>query len=828
MSRPNTQNHPGGIPPTGSQPPTDGRGFFRSRKFLGLIAGLVALSFAGLIYSLYALVEAPATERLESAFDILKRGDSETAALIAQAMVDDDLSKPELSQKHLLLGIQARQEASQSELRSRAFEMMEQSIEHLQKSQTNRFPSGYEGLGNYHLGMALYDLQRWKEAQKPLEIAAERWPQGRVDAIERLVDIDLASERNDISSAMKRIEHWRTLPSGTPQDADRAEVKEMQAMLKARDFDAVLQRLDSFPADSDQLPQAQLLAAMAQRELCESAPDKAGREKRLLDALELHSLILQSPKSSRELRRRASLEQGTLLKLLGKLPDAISAFGILRMNSPQTPEGLMAGVQEIETLMEAGRIEETPSTMQQISSNLGDLKWYQADWLSLSNLRERLLEVGRQLIAGDHFLQAEGFIKALPAFAEEPDKIRLQSGLYEKWADSLASVSETRPQKLKLYRLAAHAYELLLDQLGRSPEYNDWLWSAISNYRNAERYQDSNRLVDRFLSLESRSNRPKGHLIRAQNLKSMLELDEAMRSLQRILDTAEPSLLIYEARLELAKIKASKNQPEEAIALLNDCMNGELRPETRVWQDALRTAAVLTCDQAEKSLSQAKEAVERDPSQLLHRSRELTEGHQSLLEGMSLLEEFQMRYPTAPDRSDLQYRLAKAYELAAYWPGKQSQEGLAATQAELLELEQQSDRMQTKAMEAYSDLSQQLMRLETESPSILLRNSMFGEANLQFQNENYSGASELYSEVATRFRDKPEAIEARKQLALCQRKLGLNDESLRTVQLALEQLNAIPATEEERFTRITSHDRQGWERYLSTLRDMWLGEGGKQ
>jgi hypothetical protein len=130
------------------------------------------------------------------------------------------------------LGSHERNRATKIEQRSIANELNAKAVEHLEASRSQKFPSGFEGLGNFNLGMALYDLFRWKDAEEPLEIASERWPAGRSDAIERLVDIDLSRERLDADSAFQRIEHWRSLPRSSAYDDERAALKEMQTLLK--------------------------------------------------------------------------------------------------------------------------------------------------------------------------------------------------------------------------------------------------------------------------------------------------------------------------------------------------------------------------------------------------------------------------------------------------------------------------------------------------------------------------------------------------------------------------------------------------------------------
>ena len=68
----------------------------------------------------------------------------------------------------------------------------------------------------------------------------------------------------------------------------------METLLRTGDHSNVIEELRSVPPDSKLLPKAQFVASLAKRQLSEKASEISGKEKLLLDALELHDSILKS------------------------------------------------------------------------------------------------------------------------------------------------------------------------------------------------------------------------------------------------------------------------------------------------------------------------------------------------------------------------------------------------------------------------------------------------------------------------------------------------------------------------------------------------------
>ncbi|XZE32647.1 tetratricopeptide repeat protein [Pirellulaceae bacterium SH501] len=794
------------------------------KMLLGAVVGLVLTSFAALGVYLYAFPEPAPTEQLDLALRLMSKGDIDVAARLASVVSDDDLVKnSDHSKKQFLLGARERLLARSIDQRPVAMQRNEKAVEYLTKSRSYSFPDGFEGLANYHLGMALFDLFRWDEAEEPLTIASERWPAGRSDAIERLVDIDLSRDRQDVDNALSRIAHWRTLPRSSADDDVRADLKEIQAYFAADEFDKVDALQATIPEDSAYRPLGDLFAGKTEIEFAKREKSPVEAAAHLEKALEYFSSVLKSPKTSISVRRQANLEQGKVIRSLGKLTDAISTLSILRLSSPFEPESLAAGIEEIETLIQAKRVDDAIDTLVHVSNNLGDLSWYHTDWLPLSELRDRVTAAGSSLIEQGQFEQAQQFIENLPKFCDQLDRIRLESTLYEKWAESIPKGGKNDRERIDHYRRAGKAYEELLRQLPRAKEYDDWLWSSIENYRKSGDYVSSNRMLDRFISLQDRDNRPKGYFIRAKNFASMERGDDAIKSLQQILVSNIDTPLVYDARLELAKLKRQQDAFDEAQSLMLENLSGDLRPESPVWRESLFELALMLFSRGEKGLLSARNEIEANPSKSRDFLSQVESSQAQLLESVQRIEEFLRRYPTDVRRFQFLYQMAKAYQNASFWPELQLRESKIANEDRLASLKMQKKDLLVQARKAYSRLRQEILadrdasREAVSNLDDLLRNSFFGEADLHFNEEEYEEALIAYTDAANRFINEPESLEARKQIALCQRKLGRIADCRRSLELARDSLQRIPADQDAKFKAVTPHDRAGWDRYLTAL-----------
>jgi hypothetical protein len=787
------------------------------------MASMVLSSFGVLGLYLYAIQGPDSSEQLEIALRLMNKGEEDAAVRIAAHLKEEDLTKKsDIAKRNFILGSHERNRATKIEQRSIANELNAKAVEHLEASRSQKFPSGFEGLGNFNLGMALYDLFRWKDAEEPLEIASERWPAGRSDAIERLVDIDLSRERLDADSALQRIEHWRSLPRSSAYDDERAALKEMQTLLKIGESEKAYLLGSQVAKESPYRPMCDLLLAKCKRETAKKATNPTDRNKELADALNHLQNLVKTPKFTVSIRRQANLEQGKVLRDMGRLQEAVSSLTVLRLSSPYEPESLAAAIEEMEILVELGQEKQSFETLTYLKDNLGDLDWYVTDWLPVSEMRSRVVAVANRLIDQKKYSTAASYATTLPKFCDELDKIRLESKLYEKWGQSIPEKSKETVAKQDYHRKAGQAFELLSVKLPRAQENDDWQWSAITNYRTAGSFRESNLLLDRYLSLQSRENRPKGYLVQAKNYIAMENSPKATVALEQIINSNTVTPLVYEARLDLARMKVKDGQFQEAEQLILENLSGELRPENQIWMESLFEFGSMLYSQGENQLLAIRNLLEDNPSKASENFDKIEESTSILMKSIDRMEDFLRRFQSDHRRFQLLYQMAKAYQLAAFWPEILLKESQTANEDSTLSLKNQRKELLVKSRTTFRKLRQELLnesnnRVSNLNSNDMLRNSYFGEADIFFYEDDFEDARIAYEEASSRFMNEPESLEARKQIALCYKKLGKIQDCRRTLEMALDLLRRIPKEKDPRFKMVTPYDRAGWDTYLTSM-----------
>ena len=128
-----------------------------------LIGGLAALllssfSVLGLYLYVFGATQDP-TDQLETAMRLMRRGEEDTSFRLATSVDLKSLKKrSDRSKRAFLLGARERKAAESIVQRRIASEKNQLAVKHLVQSRDLAFPDGYEGLGNYYLGMALFDF----------------------------------------------------------------------------------------------------------------------------------------------------------------------------------------------------------------------------------------------------------------------------------------------------------------------------------------------------------------------------------------------------------------------------------------------------------------------------------------------------------------------------------------------------------------------------------------------------------------------------------------------------------------------------------------------
>jgi tetratricopeptide (TPR) repeat protein len=800
-------------------------------KILAAIGGLVGVS-AGVWLGWVVLSSPPdATEQLQLGLRLVRRGEFDTAARLAEKIDESQINKRvDRSTRKFLLGAAAREAAEWLQYRPSRTEKNEEAVSQLEESRDLKFPPGYEGLGNYFLGMALFDLTRWEDATEPLSIAFDRWPKGRSDSVERLIDIDLYGPHRDPEAAWNRLERWAALSALSPGDVDRIASKRMEVHCSRQEYDQVEQLWKSIAPESPIRCNANLtLARCLRQQALVNDPVAEPSEKRKR-ALALLTEIESLKNVPSEIRRRAMLEQGLVYRDSGLLQQAVSTLSSLRLSSPFEPEFMLAGIEEIDALIDLGLDSETIATLEQLKRNFSNPKWFENFWMPLDQMRLRLLASAKRLLdKGDHS-EAARFVDEIPSVCSEVDRLRLDALIHDAWGRKLKQDRKVAPggvlgAKLdgkendrieKIFRRAGQSIDRLSRIDMRTPSYMDRLWLGIEDFHDATDFEESNRLIDRFLDLAPRSDHARPLLMRAKNFAALGKTTEALATIDKLLATAPDSPLLPDAKLTAAKLHWNQGDFEVAESLILDNLySGSLRPDSPIWKESLIELGTLMFRQGEQMQVRILGSAIDEGNAVQERESDLEKSYQQLLKSIASMEEGLRRFQGDSRRYELLYMTAKAYRMASYWPETLLQGNRLVSEESISKWKGKRKELLVHSRDTFAELRRELTneqgKTKVPNAEILLCNSYFGEADLLFQEGNFQAALEAYRAAANQFINEPESLEAFMQMARCHQDLGEVQDMRRTLEMASDILNRIPADRDPRFLKNTRHSRQGWE-----------------
>ena len=803
---------------------------------IALFAGIFAWTMSGTTISPEA--------RLNAGLRLLKKGESREALLRAVTIDEKTLESPaDKSKYQLILGAAALDDAVHIDARHLAIKKAEDSKEHLKEASKIGFPRGYEGLGNFLLGKALFMLYLWDEAIQPLEIAVAEWPSGRTESMERLVDIELGSEKPNVELLRKRLEQWDGLAGLTETERDLAQVKRIEMELAAGENEVAKKLAANFSNESRYADKAKYLLALIElKNSPPSAPDQQNND--LARILKEMQEVARSPSIDKETRRRSKFYGGLIQRKMNRLQSALTAFSSLRQEAPQTVECVAAAIEEIQILIDLTRYVEASKTMKQLADQFGKVAWYQNRWVPIEQMRQRTNELGQSLIKAKAFPETISFAEHLPPFCERSDALKLLAESYRQWAFSLSSdrfgeeplldirkamstesKSPYEKQQHELFSNAAKSFKELATLELRSPDYHRLIWAAIDCSQAAGELSQSNTMISNAMAYEPRDRQPRSILKMAENYFAMQELDKSLTQLERCVTQHPQHPLAYQARLNMARILSEQSNFDRAVDFLEENLYvSELSPQSPIWRESLFELGKLYFRHGEEQHALAESLKDQTTSaQKLKRHENLEASNAMFLKSIDHLEKWIKRYPLDSRRFDTLYAIGQAYQMAAQWNAVQLDEKLLVSDDQIRTRQLELRKLLDSARRTYKDIrdginaSKDWAVLDSAQQRIL-RNSYFAEADLMYQTKKYDEALAAYRNIANRLLNEPESLEALTQAAECLKKLGRHEESHRVVDQARSVLEQIPSQRDPQFVSFTRFSRSEWSKHLD-----WMG-----
>lgn len=806
-----------------------------SKKKLMLIGGgsLIALLGFGALFTFMLGSHGPVpAAQLRVAMGLLDKGRWDLAGHIAQNLGSQvDLEAD--SNWHYVQGVAKLQSVAEEVDSPKNRRVLLEATEHLLKSEALGFPIGYLGQGQYYLGWCQFNTYHWDAAIERLQNIDRLWPEKRSDALRMEIESQLHKLPPNLPAAELALKRWQAIPGVSPAEQTRMNLAQAHlAFLRGNPAECE-ELLNKVARSSPEGSRAQLWRArwrltQALADIDESSEERA---QLLNEAMEITRSLKLAPDTPSDLRRQATYLSGKALRALGAFQEALSTFSATRLSSPRSAEAFAAGIEESEMFVEKSELKEANTTLHALLRDMEDPALFNETWITLPEFRGRLLSIGRDYVDTGEYQHALDLADLIGLAFPLSDSVRLKAETFEQWADGLAaesasnnadSASDVREQARAKYRSAAAQYDALAQLELRSAEYLDILWNAVTNYQQARELDRANALLADYLRYEERTKRPRGLLALGKNLVSMGQWQKAIEPLERCRIEHPTHPISFEARLLAAKALYELDRLDEASDLLEENLSGSansLRPTSGIWRDSLFQLAQTRFRQGDELLLELRLNPNTPAAE---QEAQLTASHGRFLNVVDRLSGFASRYPQDPRHLDALYMIAKSHRMAAETPQKMLTANPQMVEPAKRKLLHQRRQLLEQALADYRILHQTIRDQDSmtlsEDNNILVRNCYFGEADTLFELARWDEAIAAYQNVASRFLNKPESLEALLQMSECYRKLGQDDVAKRMLTQAEQVLGRIPEEYDPQFIRLTRTTRSGWSDLLGSLR----------
>jgi tetratricopeptide (TPR) repeat protein len=832
------------------------------RAKLGLLAGACALGVAGVVglWLLTAGPAYPDDATLDLAMQALDGGDYEQARQMAEALRDGRLSPNDpLGAPAFLLGAAAAYEAEDAWPADKE-PLYLVAARYLEEARDLGFPPGRQGEGLYLLGRSLYLTGQMAASRLVLRQALEANPDERTEIHRLLAAAYLEDANPKLLEALEH--NAICLADHTLPDEARHQglIQRAEILLRLGKNADCLETLDQIPPEAERHVEAIVLrgrvllhearalnsaadgdadaAADADADAAADgdadagahahdhatkadeppavADDRARNVPRAIrpphDAHPRRDLVRQKYHEAIETLRlaqgrdtlavRASRKAMYLIGLcyleLGDARAALTQFARTRRKYVDTPEATAAGFQIAELSRRLGRDQEALAAYREALSMIDDVRQYSNPWISLDELRARLLQ------AYEHYRDAERFEICLqltrllyPVFSRARSA-ELTADTYRLWGRSrldragdlpLSRAEPLRREGRAQLRRAGRTFGRLAEYRVATRHHSDDLWDSAQCYLEGHGFQDAAEALQAYLKSRPGRGHPRALLNLGEALLAVGRIEEAIVALEECVEFHPRDAASFRARLVASRAYQEKGDLDKAQALLEKNLSGEfLTPDSREWRDSLFSLG-----------------------ELLHR----TGRHDHAI---PRLEEAVARYPDSPQTIEARYLIADSYRRRAQRTGAKLSEDLI--ESVRLALREQIAESLRAALGQYEQAREALGHREkttelSREEASLLRNCSFSIAGVLFDLGRYEESIEAYTLTAGRYPNAPEVLEAYVRIARAYHQLDKPELARKTAEQAKVVLQRIG--NEADFERTTIYGPDEWLRVLDSL-----------
>ncbi len=483
-------------------------------------------------------------------------------------------------------------------------------------------------------------------------------------------------------------------------------------------------------------------------------------EKYYREAIEHFLDVQQHEDFSPRWKRQAHLLEGLCYEELGELAKAQEIYLAVADSYPQSSEAAAALFLRARIDHDLGRLDTAMRGFAEAFDIMRRTPGYACPWQTKESILARCEDMLRDAIVLKEYRQALTLLYLLRGVMPESDVAIRRGETYEDWAVHLSQQAATafgsRGDELAAeandkFRRSAEAFDLWTRIEYDSPDVDEYLWRAAENFRFGKDYRRAIPMYRRFLRSNVGDHRPETFLYLGEMYVHLDGIDEAADVLETALLDFPAHPLIPRVRYVLSRAYYEQKQWDKAGEMLQQNLIGEFAPTSAVFRDSLYALAQLNFERG-----QWEEAIS---------------GYESALQ----------LHPNAIQAAEAHYCLAQSYLQRA----RQMIQDAAATPLEAVRKKVEADslREQEKALAQFQKAEELLIKRQqalglTEAEQLMLRNTLFGAGSILMQLKMYEQAIDTLNLSATRYQDRPEAMDALLNLAVAFRHLNNREEAL--------------------------------------------------
>jgi len=783
-------------------------GAHRLRAVL-LVAGSL-ISLGAVAAMLIVLWPAAGRQRytLDDALGALDLGRYEEAREMAQSLRNAaNLPVDAFGGPAFVQGASIAYEADQSLVADKT-DFYRLSVRYLERARDLGIPPDREGEALFLLGRAMFLSGQLPACRPVLRDALPLATEKRSEVRRLLAEAFLHDANPKYADALKENDALLGDRTLTPTQRYQAMIQRAEILLGLGRRKECLEVLGKIPDRTQYRADALLLLGQIRldeaRTLREQAVDDPTRqpeaEEKYNQAIKtFHSAqtrgTLNSPAG-----RRATYLTGVCLLETGKRQEALDQFGLTARKYRNTPEALAADFQTAELMRTLGRDSEALAAYgRALGAALPEAR-YSNPWFSFDELRRRALAAYQDYLDRQAYPQALELTRMFPPLFPETKATELAAATHHTWGTQLLegarglapdeSRKQSRQGRAQLRR-AGNAYARLAKMRILTERYSGDLWAAAENDMQGHDFNAAIDVLQEYLRNESRRRHPMALVYLGEAMINVGRLEGALAALEECVEFHPRDAAAYRARLLAAQAHAEQGEAEQAEALLEKNLNGNLAPHSIEWRDSLFALGQLYYQQ-----KRYQDAVRR-------------------------LSEAIRRYPHDPHTLDARFTMAECYRQSAHRLQAELEEDLVESLRKAKVKKRHDDL--TAAMTQYEEVqrtlnSRQELTPLTELERKTLRNCYFDIGLTWFELGEYDKAVQAYTVASTRYQNSPVALEAYAEIARAYRRMKKPDQARASLRRAREILKRMQT--QDTFTQVTNYDNQQWDELLQWLQTL--------